>query len=172
MVDMYSPPPTAQKTCDDLGTLTARAGVAGRNKESTNPEIPSSLCLPLDSRDERNTSSRMEHHDKSLIEGSSPQNGAQRGAISVSGFASERTESVECDIVGGNSILATRPPSMQMTRVRLPHRALKICCETLSKFLIRRCLLDFDLTFTWTSAIWTRIHSDCHGAKVQPNRRV
>ena len=74
MVDMYSPPPTAQKTCDDFGTLTARAGVAGRNKESTNPEIPSSLCLPLDSRDERNMSSRMEHQDKSLIEGSSPQN--------------------------------------------------------------------------------------------------
>ena len=98
MVDMYSPPPTAQKTCDDFGTLTARAGVAGRNKESTNPEIPSSLCLPLDSRDERNTSSRMEHHDKSLIEGSSPQNAGQRGAISVSGFASERTGSVEGDI--------------------------------------------------------------------------
>ena len=54
---------------------------------------------------------------------------------------------------------STRPTSTQKNRVRLPQRALQICRETLSKFLNRHRLLDFDLAFIWTSAMWTRIHS-------------
>ena len=64
---------------------------------------------------------------------------------------------------GLNSIVATRSTKTQKKCVRLTHRALKICRETLSKFLNRRRLLDFDLAFIWTSGTWTRIHSDCHG---------
>ena len=50
----------------------------------------------------------------------------------------------------------------QKSRDQLPQRALKICRETLSKFLNRRRLLDFDIAFIWTSDMDTDTFY-CHG---------
>ena len=70
--------------------------------------------------------------------------------------------------IGGNSIVINTSDYPAEDPGSTPAKVAKICRETLSKFLIRYCLI-FDLTFTWTTAIWTQIHSDCHGAKVQSN---
>ena len=73
---------------------------------------------------------------------------------------------------GGKSVVVITSDYHAEDTGSTPASGAKISNETLSNFLIRRCLLDFDLALSWTSAIWTRIHSHCHGAKVQLNRRV